>query len=237
MASRRDDQVKDVAVYIKNPRSGALLDAGTGKTSNVRMDTYWLWYQKKVRTFWVMPKSLLQKNLEEQLRFSDFEPGDIVIYDDPDRQLTEPQAAALKAPSKAKPRVLAKLEEAGLIKKGKITEVGARILKKRHAGLTRSQAAGIQKPRKASVAVKQFLREKGYLRKNIDRSTPEGKLALYEWQGKYNIFMTSGCDAKVWLMGFARFRQDWAKLKAFHGNSRVLTVDEIHMGFSTANFG
>jgi hypothetical protein len=79
--SLRDYQVADLAFYMANPRCGNLSDPGTGKTPSVCVYMSWLWFEKGVRSIWTMPKSLLEKNRRELLRFSDLRPEDVVIVD------------------------------------------------------------------------------------------------------------------------------------------------------------
>lgn len=79
--SLRPEQVADLAFYMANPRCMNLSDPGTGKTPSVCVYLYWLWSTLKIRSVWAMPKSLLKKNLDEMLRFSDLKPEDVVIVD------------------------------------------------------------------------------------------------------------------------------------------------------------
>ena len=79
----RDYQVADLAFYMAKPRCLNLSDPGTGKTPSVCVYIYWLWAEKSVRTVWTMPKSLLDKNRDELLAFTEFRPEDIVIVDGP----------------------------------------------------------------------------------------------------------------------------------------------------------
>jgi len=79
----RTYQIADLAFYIANPKCANLSDPGTGKTPSVCVYAYWLWTEKKIRSAWVMPKSLLKKNRDELLRFTHFTPDDIVIIDGP----------------------------------------------------------------------------------------------------------------------------------------------------------
>lgn len=81
--SLRDYQVADLAFYMANPRCGNFSDPGTGKTPSVSVYMNFLWFEMGIRTIWTMPKSLLKKNKEELLRFSDFDPEDAVIVDAP----------------------------------------------------------------------------------------------------------------------------------------------------------
>lgn len=75
----RDYQVADLAFYMRTPRCGNFSDPGTGKTPSVCVYAWWLWTEKGARTIWAMPKSLMHKNAEEMLRFTDFEPGDVQV--------------------------------------------------------------------------------------------------------------------------------------------------------------
>jgi len=68
----REKQVGQLAFYIANPRCLDLSDPGTGKTPPCCVYAYWVWARQQGRTFWSMPKSLLNKNLKEICRFSDF---------------------------------------------------------------------------------------------------------------------------------------------------------------------
>ena len=45
------------------------------------------------------------------------------------------------------------------------------------------------------------------------------------------------CGAKVWLMGFDRFADDWEALLELHPDFDALLVDEFHMGFSGVGSG
>lgn len=73
----RDDQVDDLAFYqswinTETPICANLNDPGTGKTPSVVVNQYRRALEGK-RTVWVMPKSLIGKNVDEILRFSNFE--------------------------------------------------------------------------------------------------------------------------------------------------------------------
>lgn len=77
----RDYQIADLAYYIANPKCMNLSDPGTGKTPSVCVYQQYLWEHCQVRTAWVQPKGLMEKNRRELLRFTDFKPDDIVIVD------------------------------------------------------------------------------------------------------------------------------------------------------------
>jgi hypothetical protein len=133
----RDYQIDDLAFFINNPRSANLSDPGTGKTPTADAWMSYLWNDLGVRTYWVMPKSLLGKNRLELLKFSTFEEEDVIIVD----------------------------------------------------------------------------------------GTPTQRFAQ----------MSS--DAKVFLMGFSRFRDDWDTLYGLHPDMGAVCVDEIHKGFGGHNSG
>lgn len=77
----REYQIADLAFYMATPRCGNFSDPGTGKTAPTCVYMGWLWDEKKVRTIWCMPKSLLKKNRDELLLWTNLEPGDVTIVD------------------------------------------------------------------------------------------------------------------------------------------------------------
>ncbi|RWM90047.1 MAG: hypothetical protein EOR84_22830 [Mesorhizobium sp.] len=77
--SLRDYQIADLAYYIRNPKWLNLSDPGTGKTPSVCVYQWWLWREHGVGSAFVMPLSLLKKNRDEILRFTDFEPDEVTI--------------------------------------------------------------------------------------------------------------------------------------------------------------
>lgn len=78
----RPYQFEDLAFHIANPKSLNLSDPGTGKTPTACVLFYYWWREHQAQTVWVMPKSLLGKNRDELLRFTDFAPEDVVILED-----------------------------------------------------------------------------------------------------------------------------------------------------------
>lgn len=82
----RTEQVADLAFYIANPRCANLSEPATGKTPSVCVYMWFLWNEHKSRSVWAMPKSLLKKNRDELLRFTPFEPEDVVIVDGPPKR-------------------------------------------------------------------------------------------------------------------------------------------------------
>lgn len=77
--SLRDKQVAQLSFYMRNKKCLDLSDPGCGKTPPVCVMQWWLWKEHGVGTAFVMPLSLLKKNRDEILRFTDFKPDEVVI--------------------------------------------------------------------------------------------------------------------------------------------------------------
>lgn len=81
MQELRDYQIEDLATLIANPRHMQLSDPGTGKTpTSCYLSQYTVDYLKK-GVVWVQPKSLLRKNRDELIRFTDIDPKQIIVVD------------------------------------------------------------------------------------------------------------------------------------------------------------
>lgn len=85
----RSDQIADLSALMHFRKFGLWHDPGGGKTPTASVLTYWCWSANKWRTAWCMPKSLLKKNREEILRFSEFKPEDVVIVQGSPKQREE----------------------------------------------------------------------------------------------------------------------------------------------------
>ena len=85
----RPYQVQDLGFHIANPKSMNLSDPGCGKTPTVCVLAYYHWSRHGRKTVWTMPKSLLKKNKDEFLLFTEFEPEDIVILESDFAPLTK----------------------------------------------------------------------------------------------------------------------------------------------------
>lgn len=77
----REEQLIDLAFYIQQDKAANLSDPGTGKTPPTCVEIFRAWHELGYRTIWAMPKSLLEKNYKELLKFTPFDPEDLVIYD------------------------------------------------------------------------------------------------------------------------------------------------------------
>lgn len=78
--SLRSDQIEDLSKFMAFPKHAALSDPGTGKTPPICVLQQYYWEDCKERTIWAQPGSLLRKNYQELLDFTDFTPDDICIY-------------------------------------------------------------------------------------------------------------------------------------------------------------
>ncbi len=96
MPELRPAQVAHLAFYMKTPRCLDLSDPGCGKTPPACVYMYYHWSSLKNRSVWTMPKSLLQKNLDELLLFSEFSPEDVIIVDGTAKQRTKQMQADAK---------------------------------------------------------------------------------------------------------------------------------------------
>ena len=74
----RGDQVEDLAHFIRNPKDLMLHDPGVGKTIVAAIYAYYGWAYKKSRTALVQPISLMNKNRDEFLKFTNFDEKDVV---------------------------------------------------------------------------------------------------------------------------------------------------------------
>ena len=86
MPELRDYQIAHLTFYMTKKRCLDLSDPGTGKTPPVCAYMSYHWFDLKNRSVWTMPKSLLKKNLEELLLFSEFKPEDVIIVDGTKKQ-------------------------------------------------------------------------------------------------------------------------------------------------------
>lgn len=89
MPELRPYQVQDLAFHIANPKSLNQSDPGTGKTPTACVLFYYWWARKQKKTVWAMPKSLMEKNKDELLLFTDFEDKDVVILETDHAPLTK----------------------------------------------------------------------------------------------------------------------------------------------------
>ena len=77
----RPYQIAHLSFYIREKRCLDLSDPGTGKTPSACVYAQYLWEHERKRVVMTMPKSLLNKNRQEMLRFTQFEDHEIVVVD------------------------------------------------------------------------------------------------------------------------------------------------------------
>lgn len=75
----RLDQIEDLAHLMRNPRDFVLHDPGVGKTVIMALYAAYAAKHLNMRTALVQPKSLMEKNREEFLKFGGFDEKDVVI--------------------------------------------------------------------------------------------------------------------------------------------------------------
>jgi len=81
VVSLRKYQLEDLSFHIANPKSLNLSDPGTGKTPTICVLIYYWYVECNWKTVWVQPKSLLYKNRDELLRFTDFSSDDVEVLE------------------------------------------------------------------------------------------------------------------------------------------------------------
>lgn len=74
----RPDQVEDLTHLILNPKTMVLHDPGVGKTITAALHTEYNIRHKNQKVAWTQPVSLIQKNVDELLKFTCFDEKDIV---------------------------------------------------------------------------------------------------------------------------------------------------------------
>lgn len=217
----REYQVHDLAYYIANERCLNLSDPGTGKTPSVCAYLYWMWSYQQERSVWVMPTSLLEKNRDELLRFSSFQPSDVTIV----QGRTDNQTLIEVVQMAAAGRLSMTLKEQK-VRPGRPAKLVPRfIVEPEKAGKkpTPISAEAVEKARKkALVAVPE---EPG--------PVPITQAGVQALEQKL-IDPFHGSDAKAFLMGFDTFAEQWPHLLERYPNINLVAVDELHMGFSTA---
>ena len=77
----RPDQIADLAFFINNPKAGLLHDPGVGKTVTAAIYSEYCWKYKEWKSVWTQPRSLLKKNRDEILRFTNFGPDEVILVD------------------------------------------------------------------------------------------------------------------------------------------------------------
>lgn len=79
MKTLRPAQIEDLATLISNPKHMMLGEPSTGKTPVVCVNQRYRFSEFKEGTVWTMPKTLMGKNRDELLDWTDFKPSDVRI--------------------------------------------------------------------------------------------------------------------------------------------------------------
>lgn len=82
----RPKQIEALAHYMQHERTADISDPGTGKTAPACVYIQYLYETFNAKSIWAMPKSLLRKNRDEILAFSDLKPEQVVIIDGTPKQ-------------------------------------------------------------------------------------------------------------------------------------------------------
>jgi superfamily II DNA or RNA helicase len=77
----RDYQIADLSFLMAHERACLLHDPGGGKTPTVCVYMEWVFKTTGLPCIWVMPKSLLEKNIDEILEFSNIKREQIALVD------------------------------------------------------------------------------------------------------------------------------------------------------------
>ena len=86
----RPHQAADLAFFIKQRKMLDLSEPSTGKTAPACLFMYFLWKYEQTKTVFISGlKTILEKNYDDLLQFSDFKPDEIVIVDHPPKQRTK----------------------------------------------------------------------------------------------------------------------------------------------------
>lgn len=77
----RPDQLEDLTTLIANPKHGLWHEPAVGKTPTACVYTRYLQERLGVTSVWTQPKSIMEKNRQELIRWTQWSPNDVVIVD------------------------------------------------------------------------------------------------------------------------------------------------------------
>jgi hypothetical protein len=95
MLPLRPSQIEDLSFGIAHERWLNLSDPGTGKTPTTCVWLYYQWSELGRKSVWSQPKSLMYKNADELLRFTEFQPEDVVVLENDSLSATPAQQRSL----------------------------------------------------------------------------------------------------------------------------------------------
>jgi hypothetical protein len=228
--SLRPYQRDDLAFAIANPKSLNLSDPGTGKTGVVCVLAYYYWLKKQKRTFWAMPKSLLKKNKDEFGLFTDFVPDDIMILESDFAPLTKGWSGPTMTRIKKRRSMMFTLPDGTkshtLEHPDSLFFISAPLKSEQGPGW---QILGTRDP------VREKPKNAVHVRPILDPyGNPQFKVLEEPEVVKDLIQAAREADAKVLCFTFAFLRNHWARLLEVFDDAGLMMVDELHMGYKTA---
>jgi hypothetical protein len=235
----RDYQVKDLAFHIAHPKSLNESDPGTGKTPTACVLFYYWWARKRGRTVWAMPKSLMEKNRAELLRFSDFAKEDVVILESDFAPLTK----SYSGPTFIRQKKISAFRCYPL--DGPTKPTNSYVLQQQNPGVTLIEVEDDptlgRKYRPLGKKVPWAANEpEGILVRVLNG--PDGnplKDKVYEPEEAIDLIKSPKADGKhvtdpkVFICTFAFLRNNWERLLETWPDIKMYGIDELHMGYST----
>lgn len=242
----RDEQVERLAQYIGQPRFLDLSDPGTGKTPPVCTYIWYNWHEEQKRTLWTQPKSLLGKNRRELLRWTPFEPHEVVIL----RRDWEPLTSPTNLPTMQRVKqeqysdeVIINKPNGAPCQKGDV--VPFEIVEQwNQAGVNPTYGFNwiwtVKKPGDSGLEVGHCLRSLDLKKvndalKEADKK-PVTAVRTYLTRDVVEnvvdaIAAARETGAKVILCSFHFHREHWQRLQDIFPDMGLLAIDEMHMGY------
>lgn len=243
--SLRPEQVERLAQYISQPRFLDLSDPGTGKTPPVCTYLYYVWREEGKTSIWTQPKSLLGKNRRELLRWTPFEPDDVVILT---RDWAPIPSYGTNLPTKERVKteqfadqVIVRTPHGAPCSKGDIVpfevieqwrEMGIPIKYDFDWIYSIQNAGGTDLPIGMRLRASDMKKINAELK--VQNKKPVKGKRLYETREiRESVIDTIAAareqGAKVLLCSFHFHRERWQELQ--DQNLGLLAVDELHMGY------
>lgn len=235
----RDEQIERLAQYIANPRFLDLSDPGTGKTPPVCTYIWYVWNEFQKTTLWTQPKSLLGKNRRELLKWTPFEPHEVVILrrdwenfkgptNRPTKQMVKIEQftdeVIIKNPNGA-PCQKGDKVPTEIVEEWRVMGIDVRYDYNWWYELT--PINGLDLPRHIRAD----------LLKQLKKELPKVKAKrLYDKRNKITQVIDLIADArnkgaKVILCSFHFHRERWKEIEEQFPDLGLLAVDELHMGY------
>ncbi|WOF44280.1 DEAD/DEAH box helicase family protein [Sphingopyxis indica] len=226
----RPYQASDLAFHIGAKKSLNLSDPGTGKTGVVCVLAYYHWTRHGRKTIWAMPKSLMEKNKDEFGLFTEFEPEDIAILESDFAPLTRNWTGPTFTRQKRVRSMRIRLASGEVTNTHHYDGPGQLVYP---SPLKNEQGPGWWTVGKAAPS-RELPKEPALCFPVLG---PDGK-------PKYDIFfedeeakdlIAAASDAKVFICTFSFLRSHWERLLDTIPEIDLFLVDELHMGYSTAD--